>query len=721
MKLIVLAFTCLTAAAVGTFVITKPPFMDRFHSERSAVAFSAASIESARGQLPVLAPKQSNASAQEVAQVGQTKPAPPPQNATTVVDESALRYFASKGDRARLEAEIARLRTLYPNWVPPRDPLAIPQNSDHLLEQMWQLYSQSRYADVRKAIADRQASDPTWTPPADLLARLEIAEARARLVTASDAKNYAEVIEIGAGTPSLLTCSDVDVLWRVAEAFAETDRPRRSVDAYSYILKNCPDEAERIATIQKAAALLDYQNVEELLGFERKAADGTMEFEVIRDDLTRRFVAEGDEDPELAIAPAYLQRLNRLAEREKLSSDALLLGWYHLRRDKMADAERWFRKARGIEDTASASQGLALTLIARKNPREAEETVYRWRDSSAEMMATYLAATANLLALDPPVMLDPKVLQRIATVTVEEKNVTTAQQFGWYAIAMRQPKTAAQWFAMGLDWKDDDEPSAYGLAVARLQLNDRAGVRALQEAWRGRSERITRIGESKRTGEADEAPVSTPAEAARRNPRAPGEGRLVPIMSKDMAAAPSRGEASQVRQAGCISTLNPESLAPAGALTRGWCLMERNRPLEAIKAFEVALRSTSSATQQDAAYGQSLAYLRAGLVNQAAVSATKTPQDWQRARELQSAILSARAIAAFNSGRYHETLLLLDQLAQFRTERTDLMVLRGHTYVRLKRGLDARRVFEAVAETGNRDAIRALADLRRTESTLIQR
>lgn len=33
------------------------------------------------------------------------------------VDESALRYFASKGDTARLEAEIARLRALYQNWT----------------------------------------------------------------------------------------------------------------------------------------------------------------------------------------------------------------------------------------------------------------------------------------------------------------------------------------------------------------------------------------------------------------------------------------------------------------------------------------------------------------------------------------------------------------------------------------------------------------------------
>ena len=73
-------------------------------------------------------------------------------------------------------------------------------------------------AEVRKAIAERQAADPAWQPPADLLERLSVAEARLRLINASDLKQYETVVRIGAQTTSLLTCSEVDVLWRVAEA-----------------------------------------------------------------------------------------------------------------------------------------------------------------------------------------------------------------------------------------------------------------------------------------------------------------------------------------------------------------------------------------------------------------------------------------------------------------------------------------------------------------------
>ena len=58
------------------------------------------------------------------------------------------------------------------------------------------------------------------------------------------------------GTDFLLTCAYVDVLWRVAEAFANTDRVPRAKDAYIYVLTNCDDPAERLATMQKAIDVL---------------------------------------------------------------------------------------------------------------------------------------------------------------------------------------------------------------------------------------------------------------------------------------------------------------------------------------------------------------------------------------------------------------------------------------------------------------------------------
>ena len=671
------------------------------------------------------------------------------------VDESALRYFASRGDKARLQAEISRLQTLYPNWMPPADPLAVPQNSDKQLEAMWQLYSEGRYAEVRKSIADRQTAETGWQPPADLLERLEVAEARTRLVNASDLKQYATVIDIGSKNASLLTCSDIDVLWRVAEAFIRTDRAKRGQDAYSYILKTCTNPQERLATVQKASALLPYQPMQDLLALEKPDGNGGKEFDSIRTDLARRFLAQGNDDPKLTVSEDYLSQVERIARSQGQASDDSLLGWYYLRRANYTDAEQWFHAAHEKEDTATISQGLALVLIADHKPQEAEDAMYKWRNESKDAMATYLAATANLMALQPPANLTEEVLGRVAAEVVKQKYVPTAQQLGWYARTLNQPQAAARWFETALRWKPDDEPSAYGLAITRDQLNDRQGVAEVQRLWAGRSQRIAVLGEPAPLVPAY-APLPSPNQVSQATPQ--GAPQVVPQMSQQgtlpgapltapqavpqvpvtqpyantqtnvQPATPARRAPSLQyvepearvrpvartvrRQAGCATTTNAELLTPANALSRGWCLMNLNRPMEAVEAFGVALDNSDPKSREEAAYGQSLAYLRAGLANNAAVAATKAPMNHQRAAELQVAILADRALSAFTGKRYHEALLYLDQRSQLQQERVDLMVLRGYSYLNLKMYDDAQRIFTAVAATGNRDGSRGLRDLR---------
>ena len=645
-----------------------------------------------------------------------------------VVDESALRYFARKGDKARLEAEIARLRALYPDWTPPDDPLAEPETVDRQLEVIWKLYAEGKYDDIRKAIAERQATEPSWKPPKDLLDKLSLLESRQKLVAASDGRRYDEVVDLAARTPSLLTCQDVDVLWRVADAFGNTARVPRAIDAYGYILDNCTKVPERLATLMKASALLDYGQMQTLIAREKKLADGTGEFESIRDDLARRFVGEGGINANLVVAPVYLERMQKLVATEAKASDALLLGWYHIKRKQMTEAGGYFRKARDIEDTASASQGLALTLISAKNPKEAEAVMHKWRSSSKEAEATYFAATANLLALQPAPVIEAEVLARIAAAVTEKHEIKTAENFGWYALGYQQPRTAAQWFRTALGWKADYEPAAYGLTIARLRLKDTAGVKQMQKLWGKRSERIATITDPRRKRDQVEDDIPSPdsvdpstsaidggaTQSIEPEPGADVDNSLI-TRSIRKTDAVVQANTSKVRASGCKASIDPSGLSAGAALTRGWCLMELDRPIEAAAAFEVALRSPSRSARQDAAYGQSLAYLRAGLVDQAAISATRAKQDTKRAIELQTSILSGRALNAFDAGRPREALLFLDQLAQIQTERSDLLVLRAYAYRQLGRSAEAKRVFEALAATGNRDAIKGLGEMRQEE------
>ena len=649
------------------------------------------------------------------------------------VDLSALRYFAAKGDTQRLQAEIARLRTLYPNWTPPADPLAIPVNGDPRLDAMWQLYSDGRYAEVRKAIADRQQAEPGWQPPDNLTGMLSLAEARQRLVNASDLKQYSTVVDAAASNPGLLTCSEVDVLWRVADAFANTDRMGRARDAYLYILNNCTTPSDRLATVQKASALLPAEMIGDLLAKEQPNADGQLEFEPVKNDLARQFVAKAGEKEGISVPSAYLMRLERLAETDKLASDALLLGWYNIRQKNMAEAEKWFRKAREEEDSASASQGLALALIDRNEPREAEEVMYKWRTASDDGLATYLAATANLLALEPPVVLPPDVLQRIAAETITRKDAATAQQFGWYSLAFRQTPLALQWFSTALGWKADDEPSAYGMAVSYHDLRNLAGLRSIQQQWASRSQRIADVGTARMVDQSAQQiapvtapPVATASQTTAPAPYAPQPETVVAYSQPSVqqpAPEPSRKQArlpaqtqrtvsASSRPRSCAVYPDPQRLPAQQALDLGWCLMETNRPAEALKAFESAIAGGQSTVKSDAAYGQSLAYLRMGLTDHAAVSATKSRMDRPRATELQVSILADRAVSAFQSKRYAETLLLLDQRARLADERTDLMVLRGYSYLAMNRYADAAQIFESLTSIGDKDGIRGLAAVR---------
>jgi tetratricopeptide (TPR) repeat protein len=305
---------------------------------------------------------------------------------------------------------------------------------------------------------------------------------------------------------------------------------------------------------------------------------------------------------------------------------------------------------------------------------------------------------------------------------------------------MRQLRTAAEWFGAALAWKPDDEPSAYGLTLTRNDLGDRAGVAALQRAWGGRSQRIADLGRSSvagagvgagnrrqlplpsvrpesRTAEAypqqDGQVYQEPAQRSVQQPRAQRTAAMQepidvqpPVRRSSRSAQASSGPPSR----GCALT-ELRQTHPDQALSRGWCLMDLNRPLEAVKAFEVASNSASDVTRSDASYGRSLAYLRAGLTDQASVAAADAKQTNSRAVELQSAILANRAQTSFNLGRYREALIALDQRAQITPEQTDLMILRGYSYLNVGRTPDARRIFQALASTGNRDGQRALAEL----------
>ena len=65
--------------------------------------------------------------------------------------------------------------------------------------------------------------------------------------------------------------------------------------------------------------------------------------------------------------------------------------------------------------------------------------------------------------------------------------------------------------------------------------------------------------------------------------------------------------------------------------------------------------------------------MQAGLSDKAAIAATKGKLDSRRAADLRSQLLSQQAVNAYESGRYHEALIALDERAQLVGEQNDLL------------------------------------------------
>jgi len=651
--------------------------------------------------------------------VANRAPAPVSQNAATEagspnapaapqVDETALRYFARQGDTRRLNAEIARLRYLYPDWTPPQDPLRAAPIADPQLDRMWQLYAEGQFTAVREAIAARQTAQAAWIPPKDLIDRLALADMRERLINAFDAKQFGMVVQIAATTPSLRTCGDVDVLWRVAEAFARTDRESCAVDAYRYVLTSCTNGPERAATIQKAAALLLRQSLAPLFELGHSGAEAEV-FRGVREDLARRAVSASGADAKADASEDDIATLERVADAGHSAADSMLLGWYYLRRDDATRAERWFRISYDRQNAAESGQGLALALVKLKRYSDAEAILARWRDASDDAGKAYMAAAANLLAQQPPPVIASDVLARIVETVAKRRDSATAQQLGWYSRAYGQDETAGQWFAAALAWKPDDEPSAYGVAVVDFALNRRDALKALARVWRDRSPRILALLDPAAARVAAAAALHGQArvtEAARQR-EAASRNTPAPVAQAAASFSPATmGERAAVRQA---APATRAKCASGGAgMAKAWCLMQLNRPTEAAAAFRAVLASGDTKGRQDAAYGLSLANLRLGLTADADIAASAAPQTDARVSEIGLAILTQRIRAAYNAGNYSDALIGLDARARLAPEQTDLMMLRGWSYYHLLRYEEATRLFEAVAASGHDEALSAL-------------
>ncbi|MFH6786174.1 MULTISPECIES: hypothetical protein [Methylobacterium] len=385
-----------------------------------------------------------------------------------MVDESALRYYASQKQTARMKAEIARLKRLYPGWTEPPD-LDSLQPSPPEEAPLWDLFTAGRLQDLRAAINARHSLDPAWQPSEELARKLRRAEFRSSVAAASG-KNPEEIVALYRGDPGALDPADVESIWTIADGLAATGATEDAFTLYKSVLDGNADAGARLATIQKAMAHIKMDQAERLIAMGRQDQAGQSEFDPIRLDITRARIAaflhdEPAQTPTLSDLTAFQAYARKAAE----PSQTGLLGWYAYKRRQFREALEWFKQAIARGGDAMVAHGLAHTLRELNMMREAEEVAFAWRDRFVGNELLFIDLLERKLTLASPPFIEPARIERYARVVNATASGEGAQGLAWYAYNSCQFDAALEWFQRAVAWMPS-ESTVFGYALTLQRL-----------------------------------------------------------------------------------------------------------------------------------------------------------------------------------------------------------------------------------------------------------
>ena len=147
--------------------------------------------------------------------------------------------------------------------------------------------------------------------------------------------------------------------------------------------------------------------------------------------------------------------------------------------------------------------------------------------------------------------------------------------------------------------------------------------------------------------------------------------------------------------------------AASGQTLRGWTLLKLNRPAEAARVFEAALKQAGSdkAKAADAAQGLALANNAQGLSREARAVVEAHAVAPEKSAKLDAEIMTQDALAAFNRGGFNEALRLIAQVKRLAPEDQSLAMIEAWSLYKTNRYAEAQTAFKRLAEVyGNAEA-----------------
>jgi cellulose synthase operon protein C len=400
-----------------------------------------------------------------------TEPGSPAADVALNVDDSAVRYYATHNETQRMNAEIGRLKRLYPGWEPPKDPYDDSASGVEDESELWALYAADRLGELDTAINARKAAEQGWQPSPDLVQKIRRKTARFKIAEYVKQGRWLDIVDYVHNIDT--ADADIDVLWTVAEAFARTKQTSEAQRIYKSILTTNKNAEERLATIQKAMANMRMADVEPLIAMGVAHPDGSGEFSPIMLDITRARVSaylhnERDQD----VPEADLRAFEVFARTATDPNQAGLIGWYDYNHRDYRNALEWFKLSMAHGGDAMVAHGLAHSLRALGYAREVEEVAYAWRQPLINNAVLFIDVLQADLTREIPPYIEPERLSRYAEETLRLASGEGAQALAWYSYNSCQFDTALPWFERANAWAPK-EATAYGYALTLRRLHRR--------------------------------------------------------------------------------------------------------------------------------------------------------------------------------------------------------------------------------------------------------
>ncbi len=408
------------------------------------------------------------------------------------VDDGALRYFASQGQKVRVEAEAHRLAQKHPGWRMPDDLYAAkPGRSDE--GPLWVLFTQNRLDALQTAVAAREADEPGWHPSPDLLEKIKQKTLRATIVRLNAEGDWRGVVQSAKASGTAWAQKDAEALWFIAEAFARGNDCAEAYVTYRLLLDNHSDPAERLATIQRAIATVPMDYVEKLLAMGQRGEDGRGEFDAIALDVTRARIAAFLHDEKAnPVSAGELAAFETYAKSTNEADQLGLVAWYAFKRGDHREALDWFKQSIAHGGDAMIAHGLAHTLRKLGMKREAEEVAYAWREPLVNNAILFIDLLEEDLTQDRPPYIEPARVTRYAKVAVDTGSGEGAQALAWYAYNTCQYPLALEWFQRAVAWLPK-EATAYGYALTLQRLKRAKDFREVVNRYDGLFPRVVAL------------------------------------------------------------------------------------------------------------------------------------------------------------------------------------------------------------------------------------